>query len=649
MPFSRTTPLPTALLAGLVFWSGLISLYLVYRGALPGILLFDDGPNLSGLARIADIPTLLAFIFGGSAGPGGRPLALASFALNAGSWPNDLPALLHVNFCIHLINACLVTWLLLRTALALGLKPHPWLAILAGLLWASAPLLASTSLMVVQRMTSLSVCFSLLVIHCYLGARMRMAQLRPQAGGWGEAFLLAFCMTLALLAKESALVLPGVLLAIEATILRQLPRPDRFWRCPLLLIGIVFPIVITLAYLLWQAPVILSGYETRAFTLEQRLLTETRILWRYFVLLLAPRAAALGPLQDDYPLSTGWLEPVTTSVSILAWIALIAAAWKSRRRHSYLALAVFWWLAAHWLESSVLSLELYFEHRNYLPAVGIVLALYLAIESSPDRTRWVQGGLLMTLWLGLNVWILSESTRIWSNPQIAARIWHEWHPTSPRASQLLAQILVLEGSPLQAHQIIDQVAHNNPDDIGLALQNAQMACQIVASDELRRRLIHADDTAATSQIRTFAAIDTLSKLIDKLAEKSCPGLDADIIRSIVFTLQVNPAFASHAAIMANLHFLLARLHDMNEDRASMINEVDAALRADPSPDFAITLAALLASSGLYEQANSVLDDAMKHAPRNPFARFSWEQRIMQFRDALNTTNFHQNESSKLEH
>lgn len=649
MPLSRTTHLPAPLLAGIAFWSGLLGLYFVYRSAFPGLSLFDDSPNLAGLAHIEDLPTLLTFVFGGSAGPGGRPLALTSFALNAGSWPSDLPALLHVNFCIHLINACLVTWLLLRTAQALGLRSHPWLAILAGLLWASAPLLASTSLMVVQRMTSLSACFSLLGIHFYLGVRMRMAQLRPQAGGWGDAFLLVFCMILALLAKESALVLPCVLLALEATILRQLPRPDRFWRRPLPLIGIIFPITLTLAYLLWQAPVILSGYETRAFTLEQRLLTEARILWRYLVLLLAPRAAALGPLQDDYPLSTGWMEPTTTLVSILAWVTLIVAAWKSRHRHPYLALAVFWWLAAHWLESSVLSLELYFEHRNYLPAVGIVLALYLAIEFSPGRITPAQGGLLMALWLALNVWILSESTRIWSNPQIAARLWHEWHPTSPRASQLLSQILVLEGAPLQAHQIIDQAARDNPDDIGLALQSAQMACQIVDPDELRQRLVHARETAVSSQVRTFAAIDTLGKFIDKLTEKSCPGLDANIIRSIDLTLQSNPAFASHAAIMANLHFLLARLHDMNEDRAAMINAVDAALMANPSPDFAITLAALLASSGLYKQANSVLDDAMRHAPRNPFVRFSWEHRIMQFRNALNATNFRPDESGKLEH
>ena len=36
---------------------------------------------------------------------------------------------------------------------------------------------------------------------------------------------------------------------------------------------------------------------------------------------------------------------------------------------------ILFFLAGHALESSIFPLEIYFEHRNYLPAVGLALAL----------------------------------------------------------------------------------------------------------------------------------------------------------------------------------------------------------------------------------------------------------------------------------
>ena len=39
----------------------------------------------------------------------------------------------------------------------------------------------------------------------------------------------------------------------------------------------------------------------------------------------------------------------------------------------YLAFGIAWFLVGHSIESTVFSLELYFEHRNYFPGVGLFL------------------------------------------------------------------------------------------------------------------------------------------------------------------------------------------------------------------------------------------------------------------------------------
>ena len=61
--------------------------------ALHGAFLLDDLPNLGGLARLAaGTDNLISFVTSGLAGPGGRPLSLLTFAVQAGDWSGRLSA-----------------------------------------------------------------------------------------------------------------------------------------------------------------------------------------------------------------------------------------------------------------------------------------------------------------------------------------------------------------------------------------------------------------------------------------------------------------------------------------------------------------------------------------------------------------------------
>src|SRR3546814_4346763 len=64
-------------------------------------------------------------------------------------------------------------------------------------------------------------------------------------------------------------------------------------------------------------PGIRAGYAVRDFTLQQRLLTEPRILFDYPRQILAPNYIARGLLFDGYPASTGWLFPPNTLLSVI--------------------------------------------------------------------------------------------------------------------------------------------------------------------------------------------------------------------------------------------------------------------------------------------------------------------------------------------
>ena len=84
---------------------GLVLIVFIYSLAWSGRLQFDDAANLDGLYGISDFTSALVFILTGEAGPTGRPLALASFALQHDAWPNPRPFLVF-NTLLHAANGC---------------------------------------------------------------------------------------------------------------------------------------------------------------------------------------------------------------------------------------------------------------------------------------------------------------------------------------------------------------------------------------------------------------------------------------------------------------------------------------------------------------------------------------------------------------
>src|SRR5690606_37994877 len=122
----------------------------------------------------------IRFITEGVAGPLGRPLALASFVPQAYAWP-DLPsAFLYINICIHLLNGVLVVWFIYCLTRARDATSQAgWFAVMTGFVWMVLPILVSSSLLIVQRMTTLSATFTLFGLIGYLYCR-RLLEEKPR-------------------------------------------------------------------------------------------------------------------------------------------------------------------------------------------------------------------------------------------------------------------------------------------------------------------------------------------------------------------------------------------------------------------------------------------------------------------------------------
>ncbi|HEY5808054.1 MAG TPA: hypothetical protein VIT67_08815, partial [Povalibacter sp.] len=419
---------------------------LVYMPGLSGGFIFDDYPNIvtnqavqpeslswEGLRRAASAYQPGAY---------GRPLATISFAIDyliggKDAWQFKLTGLL-----VHLINASLVFWLLLRLFALPGIRNtwHPIAAAAIALFWATNPQQVSSVLYVVQRMETLSLTFVLLALIAYL--RGRTQQLRGERG-WPWLAASVLLAGIGMLSKETAALFPAYALALELTVLGFESRSARTTR----LLKAAYALGLALAaiaFVFWVLPQYTApnAFAGRDFTLTERLLTQLRVLPMYIGQILLPLPSALTFYYDALPKSTGWLSPATTLLGGLFLLSLLVCAWLLRRRLPVAALGVLWFFAAHLLTSNVFNLELAFEHRNYFALLGVVLVVADLVRLIPMRDgpalKYIAVGAVL---LGFGAMATVRSAT-WGNELHLAMEMVSKYPDSPRASNDLATTYV---------------------------------------------------------------------------------------------------------------------------------------------------------------------------------------------------------------
>lgn len=378
-----------------------VMLLAAYWKGLNGPFLLDDEENITGNPSIAlqnlSLHGLRAAFFANGEGLLGRPLASLSFAINyylAGSFAS--PGIFKVtNLAIHFTNACLLYVLVLALARSPVLHDrlpgdsHIRVAALTAALWAIHPLQLTSVLYVVQRMTSLSALVVLLTLIGFVHARLRFA-----AGNQKFIFVMTGCLIIGtgvgIGTKENAALIPLFALVIEATLFSRhllLPSHRRALVIQYLLVTIV-PALLFVLVVLSTPGYLESSYLSRTYSALERLLTETRVLWQYIGQFVLPHPQRLSLFHDDIPISRSLVTPISTIVATMALVASASGAWLVRQRAPVLSFGVLWFLAGHMLESTVFDLEIAFEHRNYVPTMGLAFALaHFLGQTLPTMTR----------------------------------------------------------------------------------------------------------------------------------------------------------------------------------------------------------------------------------------------------------------------
>ena len=431
MPFNKKKTKEMSL--GIALWVLLgLAVFGVYAKSLQVPFLFDDLPNIrdNRHLHITDLhPETLAKA--GRLGPSAnRPIPKISFALNYYFHGDQVVGFHLVNMVIHLLCGLAFFFLIRLTPGMNTPGGYPrmgfWLPFFAAMVWVVHPLHTQSVTYIVQRMNSMAALFCLLSMVCYAKGRL-------VTRGWGKTGLYSGCVLAGLLAlatKENSAALPLMIFVYEWYFFQDL-NPQWLVRKKWHIIGLVLILCCVALIFLGIDPIerLAAAYTRRDFTMGQRVLTQFRVVFFYVSLWLLPHPGRLN-LDHHTTVSTGLMAPPTTMLSIIGVVLLVLLIILTARRHRLLSFAILWYLMTIAIESSVIGLELIFEHRTYLPTLFLCLVVTRSILSL-KHTVWLKTAGLCCLALVLSVWTYQRNL-IW---QDELTLWQDSATKSPQKAR----------------------------------------------------------------------------------------------------------------------------------------------------------------------------------------------------------------------
>jgi hypothetical protein len=121
--------------------------------------------------------------------------------------------------------------------------------------------------------------------------------------------------------------------------------------------------------------------------MSERVLTQSRVVLYYLTLLAFPHPSRLN-LDYDFPISKTILDPPTTLISILIIAGLIGYSIWTAKKRPILSFCILWYFGNLVIESSIFPLEMVYEHRLYLPAVGPFVLFSLLVIRGVEKLKY---------------------------------------------------------------------------------------------------------------------------------------------------------------------------------------------------------------------------------------------------------------------
>jgi protein O-mannosyl-transferase len=455
-----------------------VLILIVYSNSINGTWAMDD----VAIRNVLDIKDILYVI-------GYRKIAYLTFQLNRAIAPFTPAYFRLFNIFLHFLNSFLVYILAYRTLRLTFRNPEVQLsnrrsthvtqpdagasdnlmyfaAFFSGLVFALHPLNINAVAYIVQRMASLAAFFVILSVLCYSYAY----HASKRSTSWSLYALSGLFILLGIFSKENAVMAVPLIMLYDYVFLSRFR--GRIFVRRILFISVISVFSIGVASLFIglphafmevagifahpNQPLSTSGRKAWMavdvyWTPLQHILTECRVVSRYMLLILLPLPRFLVFDWWGFPVSAGLLSPITTLFSVTWLLALLIFPVRKLKRYPLLCFGVLWYLIAISLESfAAVGADLYFEHRNYLPLVGLVIGicgqLAFSLQGKIGGKKLIAVALVVCGALG----IMTYSRNF---------VWHDsvtlWTDTLKKCPDNMRAMMSLGNSYLKASDVRD--------------------------------------------------------------------------------------------------------------------------------------------------------------------------------------------------
>lgn len=578
--------------------------FIIYSYGFKADFIFDDYPNLQDLGNYGDINTwdkAKNFISNGFSGPTGRPISLASFLLNDNTWPSIASSFKYTNTLIHLLNGLFLYWAIILILQSYKYKVEKifWIAFIASSIWILHPYFVSTTLYVVQRMAQLATLFSLIGIVGYFKARQLLMN-KPLHAYFYMAISIGICTVLATYSKENGALLPLLILVLEFCNPNKENKPIWQWRA----LCLWLPSILVLYIIFRELNFSENLWPNRNFNQVERLYSESRIVVEYLYHLIIPQIEGRGLYQDGYLISKSLMQPITTLYSILFLIVLLFLAFILKNRFPLFSVAILFFFAAHMMESTVLGLELYFEHRNYLSALFLFLPIASGLYLLREKIEPKLVIFIISIILSLLAFFSFERVKLWGDSEKLQLYWAKNTPNSARAQNVLASYLLRSGKAYESIIFLESQVKHKPES---ALLNMQLLLHKIYTNSAVEKDFLETSERLKQQAFDAQAVQALRNITEYIAEDD--GLKFKYALNLINLIDrmQNTHHNDISVFWRVAPYLKAQLYLSLKDYDNAFENYDIAIKRYNDIESNLMMVAELASAGRESDAQNLLE------------------------------------------
>ena len=247
---------------------------------------------------------------------------------------------------------------------------------------------------------------------------------------------------------------------------------------------------------------------------------------------------------------------MVTLVSFIVIIALLIFAVSARKKWPFISLGILWFFVGHSLEAGPIALEIYFEHRNYLPLLGPLIAIVSLLPLLSQKLLRVLP-VIIVLVISMESFLAWQAAVPWGNEARLRQTAVVEHPGSLRAQQYVANRYILHGMHKEALETQRGLAEIYPLHTSTQLSILNLSCLlgVLPASQVQTTLQLVKQGDYDGQIVGF-----LRPLISNVTANNCEALDMRALQTLFDAILQNPNMAHVASLRGAVHYHRGMLH-----------------------------------------------------------------------------------------